>query len=95
MPLYSFRCPVEHAFDMSFPLADVPGGTACPECGQQARRIPTAPRLSIAGTAAFGAVDRAARSAHEPDVVSAPPSRGPRAPQRVTYDPRHQKLPRP
>ncbi|MHA3683900.1 hypothetical protein ACXR2T_04145 [Leucobacter sp. HY1910] len=53
----------------------------------------TAPHLSGAGTAAFGLVDRAARSAHEPSVVSSLPSTGGKQ-QRYTHNPLHAKLPR-
>ncbi|WP_026554150.1 FmdB family zinc ribbon protein [Arthrobacter sp. 35W] len=95
MPLYEFRCPRGTVFEASFAMADAPQQLDCPDCSAPARRRISAPRLSIAGTAAFGLIDAAKRSAHEPAVVSSPaPGGGSRGP-RYTANPLHQKLPRP
>ena len=95
MPSYSFRCVAGCRFDALFSMAEVPGEMACRECGGLARRAITAPHLSGSGSAAFGLVDRAARSAHEPPVVSGLPGADPGRRQPVTRNPLHAKLPRP
>jgi hypothetical protein len=56
----------------------------------------TAPRLSKMASAEFGLIDRAARSADAPEVVTGPlpgARTGPK--QRYTMNPLHRKLPRP
>ncbi|WP_083879211.1 FmdB family zinc ribbon protein [Leucobacter salsicius] len=98
MPNYRFRCAQGCEFDAMYSMQDVPLSAECRVCGAQAKRAMTAPHLSNSGTSAFGLVDRAARSAHEPEVVSSLPSnRGPGGPtkrQPVTHNPLHAKLPR-
>ncbi|MEE1621737.1 zinc ribbon domain-containing protein [Zafaria sp. Z1313] len=93
MPLYEFRCPEGTSTEASFSMASAPDVVDCPCCGGPARRRMGVPRLSIGGSAAFGLIDRAERSAHEPDVVTSLPGAGRRAP-RYTSNPLHQKLPR-
>ena len=96
MALYEFACPECAPVEAFFPMGAAPESVECPACGGRAERVVSAPRLSIAGTSAFKLVDAAARSAHEPRVVSGPvpPSgRKPAAP--VTTNPLHRKLPRP
>ncbi|MGL3804470.1 FmdB family zinc ribbon protein [Paeniglutamicibacter sp. R2-26] len=94
MPLYDFRCPEGTVFESTFPMMDVPDALECPECRQPARRQMSAPRLSIANTAAYKLVDSTKRSAHEPAVVSGLPGAA-KKPTRYTSNPLHQKLPRP
>ncbi|WP_245189981.1 zinc ribbon domain-containing protein [Leucobacter exalbidus] len=74
-------------------MSEVPRQTDCKVCGRAAKRTVTAPHLSATGSSAFQLVDRAARTAHEPDVVSRLPGQG-RKPQRFTSNPLHAKLPR-
>lgn len=94
MPLYEFRCTEGDVFEQSHPMDQRPDEVSCPVCGNRSRRRMPAPRLSIAGGAAFGLIDSTRRSAHEPEVVSALPS-GPRRPGAgYTTHPLHQKLPR-
>lgn len=97
MPLYAFRCPAGTEFDRTYPMSEVPAAVACPECGASARRRMSAPRLSVAGSAAYRLMDSTAATAHEPQVVSSLPGAGPgpRGGARVTHHPLHQKLPRP
>lgn len=94
MPNYSYRCTQGCSFDALFAMSEVPAQTACRICGASAERMITAPHLSAAGSAAYGLVDRAATSAHEPTVVSSLPSRGPGRATPVTRNPLHAKLPR-
>ena len=95
MPIYQFSCPECGTFDAGFPMRDLPEQVLC-SCGGQAKRRMSAPHLSKAGSAAYGLIDRAARSADSPEVVTSrlPGSRGGPS-QRYTSNPVHQKLPRP
>ena len=94
MPNYHFRCATGCSFDALFSMADVPREMDCRLCGATAQRQHTAPHLSGAAGAAYGLIDGAARSAHEPDVVSNLPSAGPARRAPVTHNPLHAKLPR-
>lgn len=96
MPSYRFRCAEGCSFDAMFAMAEVPRTTDCRACGaSDARRMITAPHLSATGSAAYGLIERSARSAHEPAVVDRVPTQ-PGAPrQRSTTNPLHAKLPRP
>lgn len=94
MPSYSFRCEEGCQYDALFSMTEVPSEMACRACGGLARRAITAPHLSAAGSSAYGLIDSAARSAHEPAVVSSLPTAGPRRSQPVTRNPLHAKLPR-
>ncbi|MGR4010693.1 FmdB family zinc ribbon protein [Leucobacter sp. 1207-22] len=97
MPNYRFRCQAGCEFDALYAMADVPRETQCRSCDGTATRLVTAPHLSGAGSSAYGLIDRAAQSAHEPQVVTGLPSasQGPPKRQPVTYNPLHAKLPRP
>jgi putative FmdB family regulatory protein len=94
VPTYSYRCVNGCTFDAVFAMAEVPAELTCTRCGVSARRVIGAPHLAATGTPAFQAVDAAARSAHEPSVVTSLPSKGRQRVQRVTHNPLHQKLPR-
>ncbi|MFB0834526.1 FmdB family zinc ribbon protein [Arthrobacter halodurans] len=94
MPLYEFRCPEGTTFEASFPMGQAPAELACAQCGEPAGRRISAPRLSVAGSAAFGLIDSTLRSAHEPEVVTGLPGRSRRPATRYTTHPLHQKLPR-
>lgn len=94
MPRYDFRCTCGD-FTAFYAMAAVPTATDCPQCGSSARRVMTAPHLGRTASATFGLMDRAARSAHEPEVVSgALPGARRRPGTPVTTNPLHQKLPR-
>lgn len=92
VPLYEFRCPECGPFDQAHTMAAVPSATTC-ECGAPAPRRMSAPRLGHLNSPTMALLDRTARSAHEPDVVSTPPA--PRAATPVSTNPRHRMLPRP
>lgn len=93
MPTYEFVCPGRHRTDRVFSMAEVPGTIDCPECSIRARRVIGAPHLSRSGAAGFAAIDTAARSAHEPEVVRSTYP-GNSAVASVTHNPLHQRLPR-
>lgn len=94
MPLYEFRCTAGDTFEQSHPMDLRPNEVPCPVCGKPSRRRMPAPRLSIAGGAAFKLMDSTRRSAHEPGVVSALPSGKALPGTGYTTNPLHQKLPR-
>ncbi|TYD00430.1 zinc ribbon domain-containing protein [Arthrobacter echini] len=94
MPLYDFRCSAGHGTEASFAMADRPDHVACPVCGETSRRRIPSPRLSIAGSSAFGLLESTQRSAHEPEVVAST-NPGKRSPTPTTSNPLHRKLPRP
>lgn len=94
MPSYSYQCVQGCTYDAKFEMASVPAEMECRVCGSDARKMITAPYLSRAGEAAFGLMDRAARSASEPEVVSRIPQQGRKRTQPITSNPIHQKLPR-
>lgn len=82
-------------FDALFSMAEVPQETDCRVCGARARRAVTAPHLSRTGSSAFRLMDRSAKSASEPEVVSSLPPASGRQRQATTRNPLHAKLPRP
>lgn len=94
MPLYDFQCPEGTVFEAAFAMADAPTATDCPHCHQQARRRMSSPRLSIANSAEFKLIDSTKRSAHIPEVVTGRTGSTKQA-TRYTFNPLHQKLPRP
>ncbi len=99
MPTYLFRCTRCGVFERAYSMADVPARSPCPACAGTGLRRPTSPALVAPGSAATRLIDATERSAHEPDVVSAPPPRttgaGPHGHRTVTRNPLHHKLPRP
>ncbi len=94
MPVYEFRCPADCGrFEVRHPMASVPSAESCPSCAAESPRMIAAVGLSRSGSAVHRAMDQAARSASEPEVVRGSPGRARRTP--VTTDPRHRKLPAP
>lgn len=94
MPSYSYRCAEGCRFDAIYSMTEVPSETECRTCGSVARRAITAPHLSAAGRSSYGVIEHAAKSAHEPPVVTSLPAAGPSRRQPVTRNPLHAKLPR-
>jgi putative FmdB family regulatory protein len=96
VPIYEYRCTECADFEQVHGMGQAPDTVECPRCSRPARRRMSAPRLSMAGSAAFRLLDASARSAHEPAVVSAiQPEGRTGSPQTVSSHPLHQKLPRP
>ncbi|MEU1428118.1 zinc ribbon domain-containing protein [Nocardia sp. NPDC005746] len=92
MPFYEFICRECGGFERIHPMAEVPAKSACPTCGQPARRRVGGGSLLHGDSLAMRLLDATARTAAEPPVVTAPPA-GSRPP--VTRNPLHRKLPRP
>lgn len=95
MPNYDFRCAEGCLFEASYSMTQVPQHVACPACGQDARRLMSAPYLAATNSAAFRVIDSVARSAHEPPVVSSLPARVPGGTRLASQNPLHRKLPQP
>lgn len=93
MPIYEYRCPACGDFEASRPMSATSRQHPCPACGEQAKKLLSAPKLSQLNSPRARAIDAAARSADSPEVVRGPVGRDRATP--VTRDPRHLKLPRP
>ncbi|MFF0160596.1 FmdB family zinc ribbon protein [Streptomyces sp. NPDC005263] len=93
MATYRYHCADCGPFDVIRPIGRALSEEACEACGDQARRVFTAPMLSRTSTPLARALRAQEASAHEPRVVTeVPPSRRRPAPH---ADPRHAQLPKP
>jgi putative FmdB family regulatory protein len=97
MAIYEFRCAHDGVFEISRPMGTAPDAAECPRCGAAAPRMISAPRIVTRARSTWtSAIDRAAKSAHEPEVVSSVPSAGARRRIRTaTMTPALARLPRP
>ena len=95
MALYQYVCDDDGPFDASSPIGTAAPRRPCPACSGEARRVFTAPMLSRASRPAVAAIERAERSAHEPDVVTSLPPAGRRRPAPAQPSPAQRRLPRP
>ena len=97
MVAYEFRCPDDGAIEVSAPMGQAPATAVCPRCDGPARRSFSAPMTREGSSSARSLIEASERSASEPQVVSALPSRpSTRAPQRrAPQNPALQRLPRP
>ncbi|MET7751703.1 FmdB family zinc ribbon protein [Micromonospora sp. NPDC005367] len=92
MATYEYRCPRDGDFEVRLPLGQAGASVNCPECRQQAARVWSAPPLARTPRALSAALDRAARSAETPEVVSGVPGR--RAVPAPPVHPARARLPR-
>jgi putative FmdB family regulatory protein len=72
MPNYDFVCEDCGPFEQRRPLAEAGDPMACPSCGGESRRVYVMPNTRSVPAALSGAMDRADKSAHEPEVVRRP-----------------------
>jgi putative FmdB family regulatory protein len=72
VPTYAYTCDRCGPFDARRPMAEAADPASCPSCDQRARRLYTPPGLVRTPAAVGRALDREAKSAHEPEVVRAP-----------------------
>lgn len=72
MPVYEFVCEDCGPFEQRRPFAEAGERMACPSCGREARRVYSMPNTRRVPAALSGAMDRAEKSAHEPEVVRRP-----------------------
>jgi len=66
MPVYEFHCSEHGTTNVLRSIADRDLPVACPDCGADAVRLTSAPRLTIMSAANREAWARNERSAHEP-----------------------------
>ncbi len=97
MATYEYECEQDGVFDVVRPMGTAPESVPCALCGGPARRIVSAPMIRCGSRPAlFGAIERAEKSAHEPDVVTSVPSAGARRRTKVLpLTPTLARLPRP
>lgn len=93
MPTYSFDCREHGPHDVVLAMASVTGSHPCPACGAPSRRVFTPPRLNLGDSRARALIDATKATADAPPVVTSIPGQ-PRRRQRVTHDPRFQRLPK-
>ena len=72
VPVYDFVCEGCGPFEQRRSFAEAGNPMACPSCGGEARRVYSMPNTKRMPTALSGAMDRAEKSAHEPEVVRRP-----------------------
>lgn len=73
---YQYSCEQHDVLDVTLPLGTAPESIRCAVCGNEARRVFSAPMLSFRSPesrALFGAIERAEKSRDEPEVVSSLP----------------------
>ncbi|GAA5200921.1 hypothetical protein GCM10023322_79860 [Rugosimonospora acidiphila] len=77
MATYEYRCPRHGAFEVRLRIGEASASVPCGTCGGQAARIYSAPGLAVTPRPLARALDRAARTAETPDVVTRIPGRRP------------------
>ena len=75
MPIYEYTCETCGPFELWQPMRDASAARSCPACATPARRHFTPPGVARTPAPLRAARDRELRSAHEPEVVSAPSGR--------------------
>ncbi|MEV0634566.1 zinc ribbon domain-containing protein [Streptomyces sp. NPDC050619] len=93
MATYQYRCTSCGAFDVIRPMGRALAEEPCDTCGDQARRVFSAPMLTRTSAPLARALRAQEASAHAPQVVTEVPSarRGPA----LAADPRQALLPKP
>lgn len=94
MAEYQFLCDEHGGIALRAAMGTAPSTLPCPDCGEQARRVFSAPMLTRAPGAMTKAFERAERSANAPEVVRSIPPQAQRPRQRYTHDPTHRRLPK-
>lgn len=95
MAIYEYQCEHHGVFEVTRPLGTAPPSVACGACGAQAPRIVSLPCVRTGARSAWiGAMDRAQKSRHEPEVVTSLPPAGVSR-QTVKMTPALRSLPRP
>jgi len=72
VPIYEFFCGDCGSFEERRSFKEAGEAAACPGCGAEARRLYTMPNTKRVPTGLSKAMDRAEKSAHEPEVVGRP-----------------------
>jgi putative FmdB family regulatory protein len=96
MATYEYRCDEDGAFEVTRALGRAPASVSCPACGSEGRRVFSPPMLTSTPRALGAAIDRAEKSAHEPEVVtSLPPAPARKRTPVLPLTPTLRRLPRP
>lgn len=95
MAVYVYRCDAHGVSECSLPIGTAQQTTTCAICGAVARRVYTAPRLSLGDPVRRALIDSTERSADVPDVVSSPGPRAVRRAPAAAANPALRRLPRP
>lgn len=95
MPIYEFKCGEGHLAERHLPMSSEQREIECPDCGQMARRIISAPSVRRTDSKMASVVEATQKSAHEPAVVNSLPASGNRRATPVSRNPQHAKLPKP
>jgi len=69
MPAYEFLCERCGPFDLLLSLQETHHAATCPACQAEARRVYTPPGLVKTSVPRVRALDRAHKSAYQPEVV--------------------------
>jgi putative FmdB family regulatory protein len=72
MPVYEFLCGGCGPFEQRRSFSEAGDPPPCPSCGGEARRVYSMPHTRKMPTALSGAMDRAEKSVHEPEVARRP-----------------------
>ncbi|REF36290.1 FmdB family zinc ribbon protein [Thermasporomyces composti] len=94
MATYEFSCRSCGTFDLRMPMGSAPGVTACPDCGDAARRVYSAPRMRRLSPTIRSLRDLEEKSREAPDVVTEVPPRRTSRPA-PPPNPALRRLPRP
>lgn len=70
MPMYQFLCHTCGQFERWRPFEEAANAILCPVCQRVAKRVYTAPGLSRVPPALSRELDRARKSAYEPEVLT-------------------------
>ena len=78
MPIYEFECPSHGTFELSRPMAAAREPAQCPDCGESAKRLLSAPMVATGSLVGRRAAAVNERSQHAPRIVQreAPRSNG-------------------
>ncbi len=76
MPIYEFLCESCGPFEERRSMDEARDATVCPGCGNEARRVYSTPNTNRVPAGLSKAMDRAEKSAHEPEVVRRPAGGG-------------------
>ncbi len=75
MPIYDFVCQNCGPFEQRRSFSEAGDLMMCPSCREEARRVYSVPNTRRMPTALSAAMDRAKKSAYEPEVVQQPAGR--------------------
>src|ERR687896_410375 len=72
VPVYAFICDDCGPFEQRRSFTEAGDPMGCPSCGRETRRVYSMPNTRKISAVLSGAMDRAEKSAHEPEVMRRP-----------------------